>query len=719
MTDIITTQQQDILITPTSSSENNNNNNTPTPAEQIDEQQQESKVLSPRADSTTSEEQTMEDHHHTQQETSLVSEEVVEAPIGMTSEEPDVSTVQQQETSSDDEEVPLVTFTTEEILTPESITLVDTTVELATTITVVNNDDTILQSEVITIGEEESSPPQQQQEEEEPSTPIITPDQLRDLIYQACEKNDLRTLASLVSKIISSLDDINVKSGDEQAKSSEEENLVEEHKQQQQQEQKQFNLNDYIKFGTTIEVTDAVKEITLNFYNENTGYAPIHAAAMFNSLDCISFLVRCEGIQIDLLSRDGQTPLHLSVQENHVTATHLLLQKSANYKIENTSGETPMAIGARLNYDACCSLMVEYGADVSILYDLSRLKTTDAAAADSNKKYDRYGWVVSNKQKPSVPLIDKYRASLESKEQERLAKWQKMIRKSIEKKKKKPTFIHRKLKERVRKGIPDTVRGQAWILLTRSDEMRAANPGVYEHCLKQSSEHSKQIDLDVKRQFREHKMFEERYGRGQILLYNVLKAYSVYNPKLGYTQGMSILTALLLMYMEEEDAFWTLATILKHPKYGMEQIFADGLPKLQECFYIHERLLAKHMGKLYKQFKTKTIVTSSYATRWYMQVMVGELPWDIALLFWDLFLSEGYKVMYSTVFGIMRLLEKELLNKEFEDVVMRLGHLDQHDVDVQKLLKLSLNDKVKEKKLAKYEKEFEKKKSTTTSSNRR
>lgn len=41
-------------------------------------------------------------------------------------------------------------------------------------------------------------------------------------------------------------------------------------------------------------------------------------------------------------------------------------------------------------------------------------------------------------------------------------------------------------------------------------------------------------------------------GSRQEILMNVLKAYAVYHPEVGYCQGMGFVTALLLMYMEEE-----------------------------------------------------------------------------------------------------------------------------------------------------------------------
>ena len=38
----------------------------------------------------------------------------------------------------------------------------------------------------------------------------------------------------------------------------------------------------------------------------------------------------------------------------------------------------------------------------------------------------------------------------------------------------------------------------------------------------------------------------------QTALYNALKAYSIYDSKVGYCQGMGFIIALLLLYMTEE-----------------------------------------------------------------------------------------------------------------------------------------------------------------------
>lgn len=60
-----------------------------------------------------------------------------------------------------------------------------------------------------------------------------------------------------------------------------------------------------------------------------------------------------------------------------------------------------------------------------------------------------------------------------------------------------------------------------------------------------------QIVKDIHRTMPGHILFEEK-GQGRQMLTNVLLAYSMYNPEVGYCQGMGFITAMFLMYMTEE-----------------------------------------------------------------------------------------------------------------------------------------------------------------------
>lgn len=60
------------------------------------------------------------------------------------------------------------------------------------------------------------------------------------------------------------------------------------------------------------------------------------------------------------------------------------------------------------------------------------------------------------------------------------------------------------------------------------------------------------IEKDLHRQFPFHEMFEKRGGNGQQDLYNVLRAYTVHCPNVGYCQAQAPIVAVLLMHMPAE-----------------------------------------------------------------------------------------------------------------------------------------------------------------------
>lgn len=115
----------------------------------------------------------------------------------------------------------------------------------------------------------------------------------------------------------------------------------------------------------------------------------------------------------------------------------------------------------------------------------------------------------------------------------------------------------------------------------------------------------KQLDKDINRCFRNHILFEDRYGDYQIKLFHLLKAYSLYNTKIEYTQGMSSIAATLLIYLEEEKAFWAFVHLMDDKKYSFGHIFIPGFPGLHEAFYVLDKLTQVYFPKIAKHFVTK------------------------------------------------------------------------------------------------------------------
>ncbi|NXB57260.1 US6NL protein, partial [Struthidea cinerea] len=178
----------------------------------------------------------------------------------------------------------------------------------------------------------------------------------------------------------------------------------------------------------------------------------------------------------------------------------------------------------------------------------------------------------------------------------------------------------------------------------------------------------KQIDLDVNRTFRNHIMFRDRYGVKQQALFHVLSAYSVYNTEVSYCQGMSQIAAILLMYLNEEDAFWALAQLLTNQRHAMHGFFIPGFPKLQRFQAHHEQIINKMFPKLKKHMDKEQMTTGIYTTKWFLQCFIDRTPFTLTLRLWDIYILEGERVLTAMAYTILKLHKKRLLKMTLEDL---------------------------------------------------
>ncbi|KNC76587.1 hypothetical protein SARC_10923, partial [Sphaeroforma arctica JP610] len=163
---------------------------------------------------------------------------------------------------------------------------------------------------------------------------------------------------------------------------------------------------------------------------------------------------------------------------------------------------------------------------------------------------------------------------------------------------------YEKLRQRMYKGIPDSMRTTFWSKCLMVDAQKKENLGVYTAYTKSlaDSKDISQIDLDINRTFRDHIMFKNRYCIKQQHLFNVLVSYSLHNPEVGYCQGMAGIVAVLLMYMGEEEAFWGLDVLFRNSKYDMHNLYTPGFPRLIEQWALFEEYLQGLEPKLWHHF---------------------------------------------------------------------------------------------------------------------
>ncbi|XP_029350793.1 USP6 N-terminal-like protein isoform X3 [Echeneis naucrates] len=278
------------------------------------------------------------------------------------------------------------------------------------------------------------------------------------------------------------------------------------------------------------------------------------------------------------------------------------------------------------------------------------------------KAVDRFGFVHENE----LPSYDSVEEKHKHTEVERTTKWLKMM-KSWDKYKN-----SEKLVRRIYKGIPLQLRGEVWCLLLDIPKIKEEKKDFYEKLKARArglSPDIRQIDLDVNRTYRDHIMFMNRYDVKQQALFHVLTAYSMYNTEVGYCQGMSQITALLLIYMNEEDAFWALVTLLSGQKHAMHGFFVPGFPKLMRFQEHHDRILKKMMPKLKQHLDNQEVFTSLYTMKWFFQCFLDRTPFTLTLRIWDIYILEGERVLPAMSYTILKLHRKYLMKLSMEELV--------------------------------------------------
>ncbi|PSN47711.1 USP6 N-terminal-like protein [Blattella germanica] len=179
----------------------------------------------------------------------------------------------------------------------------------------------------------------------------------------------------------------------------------------------------------------------------------------------------------------------------------------------------------------------------------------------------------------------------------------------------------------------------------------------------------RQIDLDINRTFNSHEMFHERYGLKQQALFNVLSAYSVYNGEVGYCQGMSEIAAVFLMYLDEEEAFWAIHTLMSDKKYSMHGLFIPEFPKFKRFCTHHEKIMAKFLPKLKKHFESCGIEPQIYTLKWILQCFMTSIPFSLSLRVWDVYLLEGERVEIGMAYTVHKMHKMHLSRLPFDSIL--------------------------------------------------
>nr|XP_044633458.1 TBC1 domain family member 9B isoform X2 [Equus asinus] len=225
-------------------------------------------------------------------------------------------------------------------------------------------------------------------------------------------------------------------------------------------------------------------------------------------------------------------------------------------------------------------------------------------------------------------------------------------------------------RELVLKGIPESLRGELWLLFSGAWNEMVTHPGYYAELVEEStgkySLATEEIERDLHRSMPEHPAFQNELGIAA--LRRVLTAYAFRNPTIGYCQAMNIVTSVLLLYGSEEEAFWLLVALCERmlPDYYNTRVVGALVDQ-----GIFEELTRDFLPQLSEKMQGLGVI-SSISLSWFLTLFLSVMPFESAVVIVDCFFYEGIKVILQVALAILDANMEQLLGCSDEGEAMTI-----------------------------------------------
>ncbi|XP_005379376.1 PREDICTED: small G protein signaling modulator 3 isoform X3 [Chinchilla lanigera] len=237
-----------------------------------------------------------------------------------------------------------------------------------------------------------------------------------------------------------------------------------------------------------------------------------------------------------------------------------------------------------------------------------------------------------------------------------------------------------KLRSLVLAGIPHSMRPQLWMRLSGALQKKRSSELSYREIVKNSSNDEtiaakqshraflrgdmapQQIEKDLLRTMPSNACFANVNSIGVPRLRRILRALAWLYPEIGYCQGTGMVAACLLLFLEEEDAFWMMCAIIEDLLPA--SYFSTTLLGVQTDQRVLRQLIVQYLPRLDKLLQEHDIELSLITLHWFLTAFASVVHVELLLRIWDLFFYEGSRVLFQTALGMLRLKEEELIQSE-------------------------------------------------------
>ncbi|VDK44181.1 unnamed protein product [Taenia asiatica] len=267
--------------------------------------------------------------------------------------------------------------------------------------------------------------------------------------------------------------------------------------------------------------------------------------------------------------------------------------------------------------------------------------------------------------------------------------------------------LGRRVIQLVRRGIPHTMRKEIWQMLAGFQGADSGLTEVYRILLTKPCRFDMEIQRDLPRTFPAHEFFKDR--EGQEILFQLTRAYALYDEAVGYCQGISFIAAALLLHLPEEQAFCLLVKIMSN--YGTRLLFLQNCEGLFRCLHQFECLLQSQLPDVAKAFEDLGVKVHMFASQWFLTLFMTKFPLTLVFRIFDIFLAEGLIFIFKVMISLLRISRSSLLSLDFEGTLkyfrVTLPKLFRSREACDQLISMACNAKVSGSRLNRYARDWE------------
>ncbi|CAI2360361.1 unnamed protein product [Moneuplotes crassus] len=201
--------------------------------------------------------------------------------------------------------------------------------------------------------------------------------------------------------------------------------------------------------------------------------------------------------------------------------------------------------------------------------------------------------------------------------------------------------------------------GRSWTEIVSHDFRYLKWKDAYENILI-GQKQCKQISRDIERTFQKHYAF--RHTSMVHRLSRVLNAISLYDPKLGYVQGMNFLVGAFLLHCEECITFWLVIELFE--SYEMREVYEDGLIGMYRHSAICENLIEEYLPEVWDHFKIVDIRVEMFMSDWAISFLCSYIPLSRLDEFFTYFFKYSWRSFHCMVLAILEYLKFEIVKSD-------------------------------------------------------